>query len=45
MEGEEQPPGLSSDLYTSAMVHMHLHLLAEHTPHTWRLFKVHGSKS
>lgn len=37
MEGEEQPPGLSSDLYTSAMVHMHLHLHTEHTPHTWRL--------
>lgn len=38
MEGEEQPPGLSSDLHTSAMVHMHLHLHAEHTPHTRRLF-------
>lgn len=38
MEGEERPPGLSSDLHTSAMVHLHLHLHAEHTPHTWRLF-------
>lgn len=38
MEGKEQPPGPSSDLHTSAMVHMHLPLHAEHTPHTWRLF-------
>ena len=40
MEGEEQAPGRSSDLHTSAMVHMHLHLYAEHTTHMETLFKV-----